>query len=61
MDKINHPDIILKRSPINTGFGAGNMNGYLISTANYVAFINNELVVIFNLSDLKFKENKADA
>ena len=46
LDKINHPDIILKRSPINTGFGAGNMNGYLISTANYVAFINNDTILL---------------
>ena len=46
LNKINHPDIILKRSPINTGFGAGNMNGYLISTANYVAFINNDTILL---------------
>jgi len=46
LDKINHPDIILKRSPINTGFGAGNMNGYLISNANYVAFINNDTILL---------------
>mgnify|MGYP006167628449 FL=1 len=46
LDKVNHPDIILKRSPINTGFGAGNMNGYLISKAKYVAFINNDTILL---------------
>lgn len=46
LDQSKHPNITLQRSAINTGFGGGNMNGYLLSNAKYVAFVNNDTMLL---------------
>ncbi len=39
-------DYILHRSPINTGFGGGNMLGIQFANATYLAFFNNDALVL---------------
>lgn len=40
------PHLQLVRSKINTGFGGGNMAGYQLANARYVAFINNDTLFL---------------
>jgi GT2 family glycosyltransferase len=44
----SHPfkNLLLIRSKINTGFGAGNMAGFHFANAKYVAFINNDTLFL---------------
>jgi len=40
-----NPDVVLHSSPINTGFGGGNMLGFQYAKGQYVLFINNDVVL----------------
>lgn len=40
-----HKNIILYRSPINTGFGGGNMLGIQFAKAKYLLFLNNDAML----------------
>lgn len=44
-DQATIPNLELHRSPINTGFGAGNMFGITYAKANYLAFVNNDTLL----------------
>lgn len=44
-DEINFPNLELHRSPINTGFGGGNMFGVQFANAKYLAFVNNDTLL----------------
>lgn len=44
VDGINHPNLLLIRSNINTGFGGGNMHGVQYAKAKYLAFLNNDIL-----------------
>lgn len=44
-DQANIPNLELHRSPINTGFGAGNMFGITYANAKYLAFVNNDTLL----------------
>ncbi|MDQ5930364.1 MAG: hypothetical protein QG594_2152 [Bacteroidota bacterium] len=44
-DQASIPNLELHRSPINTGFGAGNMFGITYAKANYLAFVNNDTLL----------------
>ncbi|QKJ64403.1 glycosyltransferase family 2 protein [Flavobacterium sp. M31R6] len=60
-DQENNPNIKLYRSNINTGFGGGNMHGVQFANANYLAFLNNDTLLLNDcLSILKkfLEENK---
>jgi GT2 family glycosyltransferase len=53
-DKHSFKNIKLIRSNINTGFGGGNMMGFHISNAKYIAFVNNDTLFLNdNFSILK--------
>ncbi len=45
-EKSDLPNLTLLRNPINAGFGGGNMYGFNQSLANYVAFINNDTLLL---------------
>ena len=45
-DTIGFPNLQLYRSLINTGFGGGNMHGVQYANAQYLAFINNDTLLI---------------
>jgi hypothetical protein len=45
-NELNFPNLELHRSIINTGFGDGNMHGIQYANANYLAFINNDTLLI---------------
>lgn len=57
INTLNNPKLILKRSPINTGFGGGNMHGVQFANpSHYFAFINNDVEIESDvLSALKAK------
>jgi GT2 family glycosyltransferase len=60
-DQENNPKIKLYRSNINTGFGGGNMHGVQFANSNYLAFLNNDTLLLNDcLSILKnfLEENK---
>lgn len=40
------PNLILLRNPINSGFGGGNMYGFAHANAHYIAFINNDTILL---------------
>jgi len=40
-----NPQVILHKSPINTGFGGGNMLGAKYAKGNYLLFINNDVLL----------------
>ena len=47
LESLNLPNVRLKRSNINTGFGKGNMIGYAeTNPSQYVCFINNDVELI---------------
>ncbi len=53
-DKHSFKNLKLIRSNINTGFGSGNMIGFHISNAKYIAFVNNDTLFLNdNFSILK--------
>lgn len=39
------PEVVLHKSPINTGFGGGNMLGVQHATGDYLLFINNDVLL----------------
>ncbi|WP_313805202.1 glycosyltransferase family 2 protein [Flavobacterium sp.] len=43
---LNNPNLTLVRSKINTGFGGGNMHGVQYANADYLAFINNDSILL---------------
>ncbi len=45
VDALQHPNLVLVRSVINTGFGGGNMHGVQFSNAKYLAFLNNDILL----------------
>jgi GT2 family glycosyltransferase len=45
-DQENNSKIKLYRSTINTGFGGGNMHGVQYANANYLAFLNNDTLLL---------------
>lgn len=45
-DQENNPKIKLYRSNINTGFGGGNMYGVQYANASYLAFLNNDTLLL---------------
>ncbi|MBL7471238.1 glycosyltransferase family 2 protein [Robertkochia sediminum] len=45
-EQLDHPNLILFRSQLNGGFGAGNMHGVQWANAKYYAFINNDTLMI---------------
>lgn len=45
-DNLNRPNILLFRSHINGGFGAGNMQGIQFADAEYLAFVNNDVILL---------------
>lgn len=44
-DEVDFSNLELHRSPINTGFGGGNMFGIQFANAQYLAFINNDTLL----------------
>lgn len=47
LENLNLPNVRLKRSNINTGFGTGNMIGYAeTNPSRYICFINNDVELI---------------
>lgn len=42
----NYPNLQLHRNSINSGFGGGNMYGYQFANAKYVAFLNNDTLLL---------------
>ena len=46
IDALNHPNISLFRSRINTGFAAGNMQGVQHAKGEYIALINNDVLLV---------------
>ena len=40
------PNISLHRSPVNTGFGGGNMHGEQFANAKYLLFLNNDAMLL---------------
>lgn len=45
-DTTDFPNLTLLRNPINSGFGGGNMYGFKHSSAKYLAFINNDTLLL---------------
>lgn len=45
-NEANYPNLELHRNPINSGFGGGNMSGVRFANAKYLAFINNDTLLI---------------
>ncbi|WP_375239537.1 glycosyltransferase family 2 protein [Aurantibacter sp.] len=60
-DFTKNKKIMLVKSKINLGFGAGNMFGAQYATGNYLAFLNNDVILIENSLQILFdflKNNK---
>ncbi len=55
---LDHPNITLSRSAINTGFGGGNMHGVQLANAKYLAFLNND--ILFKNDCLSVMKNTMD-
>jgi GT2 family glycosyltransferase len=55
-DDLKHPHLELHRNRINTGFGGGNMFGIQFADAEYLAFVNNNTLLLNDCLSILKKE-----